>query len=71
MCWTHAATRRRLARMAGTPASSRVKPAQAAITDTSAGTLTLLTDVITATNELRVKVNAILAALRAAGIIAP
>jgi hypothetical protein len=46
-------------------------PQQTAIVNANVGSLTLLSDVITATGTLQTKVNAILAALRSAGIIAP
>jgi hypothetical protein len=49
----------------------QLPPQQAAIADANVGTLTLLTEAITAIGTLQAKVNAILAALRAAGIIAP
>jgi hypothetical protein len=49
----------------------QLPPQQAAIADANIGTLVLLSDVITASAALQTKVNAILAALRAAGIIAP
>lgn len=45
--------------------------AQAAIADLNLGTLTLLTDVITAVGTVQAKVNTLLGELRAAGIILP
>lgn len=48
----------------------QLPPQQGAIADANVGSLVLLTDVITATNALQTKINTILAALRAAGIIA-
>lgn len=41
------------------------------VADLNLGTLTLLTDVITALGTVQTKVNALLAQLRAQGIIAP
>jgi hypothetical protein len=43
----------------------------AAVADLNLGTLTLLTDVITALGTVQTKVNALLAQLRAQGVIAP
>jgi len=51
--------------------ADQLPPQQGAIADANTGTLTLLTDAITAIGTLQSKINAILAALRAAGIIAP
>lgn len=44
---------------------------QPAIADLSLGVLVLLTDVITAVGTIQTKVNALLAELRTAGVIAP
>jgi hypothetical protein len=44
---------------------------QTALADSNVGTLTLLTDAITAIGTLETKINALLAKLRTAGVIAP
>jgi hypothetical protein len=51
--------------------TNRVTGGQAAIANLSLGSLTLLTDVITAVGTIQTKVNTLLAELRAAGVIAP
>jgi hypothetical protein len=51
------------------PAS--VMPAQTAIADLNLGSLTLLTDAITAIGTLQTKVNTLLAELRTAGLLSP
>ena len=51
--------------------SVRVVAGQPAIANLNLGTLTLLTDVITAVGTIQTKVNTLLAELRTAGLIAP
>jgi hypothetical protein len=51
--------------------SDELPAQQAAIANANVGTIALLTEAITAIGSLQTKVNAILAALRSAGIIAP
>jgi hypothetical protein len=49
----------------------RVAAAQTAIANLNLGTLTLLTDAITAIGTIQTKVNTLLAELRTSGLLAP
>jgi hypothetical protein len=53
------------------PPQTNVSGGQAAIANVSTGTLTLLSDVITATNSLRATLNTLLGELRNAGMLLP
>jgi hypothetical protein len=57
--------------LTGGKVATSVMPVQAAISDLNLGTLTLLTDAITAIGTIQAKLNTLLSELRTAGLITP